>query len=104
MVCSFQGAGSADPTNRRRFDATLSRACGGCPDPRLRGNDDSIESNTALTRAARERGFGGGGAGFVGAVRGREEIGRAGFAGEEQPVVDRHGKPGAIVGMAGQPL
>src|SRR5438270_14089176 len=49
---------------------------------------------------AREGGFGGGEAGEVSAVRGREEIGRGGLAGEEQTVIDRCGEHRAILGMA----
>src|SRR5579863_1780032 len=47
-----------------------------------------------LPAEAGERRVGSGDAGFISAVRGREEIGRAGFAGKKQPVVDRHGEPG----------
>src|SRR5579884_1164109 len=49
-----------------------------------------------------ERGIGGGEAGEIGAVRGREEIGRARLAGKEQAILDRGGEHGAVAGMAGQ--
>src|SRR5438874_12811031 len=51
---------------------------------------------------AREGGFGGGEAGETSAVRGREEIGRGGLAGEEQTVIDRGGEHGAVLGVARQ--
>ena len=50
----------------------------------------------------REGGGGSGCAGLISAVRGREEVERAGFAGEEQPVIDRHGKLGAVAVTTGK--
>ena len=55
----------------------------------------------ASAGAAAQNPFGSGETGHVGAVHGREEIGRAGFAGEEQPVADRRGQHRAVAGMAG---
>ncbi len=82
---SRPGLDQHDPHRRRRH-----------PRPR-----DQRPPPARLARRLCERRFGGGDAGFVGAVRGREEIERAGFAGKEQAVVDRCGEPGAVVGMAG---
>ena len=49
-----------------------------------------------------EGGFGGGEAGEISAVRGREKIRRGGLAGEEQAVVDRGGEHRAVRGVAWQ--
>src|SRR5215831_10869691 len=51
---------------------------------------------------ARQRRFGGGDAGHVSAVRRRKEIGRTGFAGKKQTVVDWGGERRAVVGVAGR--
>src|SRR5207237_54059 len=59
-------------------------------------------SAPASSERVREGGGGSGCAGLIGAVRGREEVEGAGFTGEEQPAIDRHGEVGAVVGMAGQ--
>src|SRR5437870_10382997 len=71
---------------------------------RSSGDTESTRSKVVSLglRQAREGGFGGGETAQIGAVRGREEVGRGGLAGEEQAVVDRHGEHRAIFGMARQ--
>ena len=62
----------------------------------------ALNDRPRLPSEAREGGLGGGDPGQVGAVGGREEIGRAGLAGEEQAVVDRGGEHRAVIGVAGK--
>src|SRR5437016_10966526 len=71
---------------------------------RSSGDTESTRSKVVSLglRQAREGGFGGGETAQIGAVRGREEIGRGGLAGEEQAVVDRGGEHRAVLGVARQ--